>query len=397
MFETVGTREADNKMILVVEDSPTQALHLQALLEQEGYRVLTACDGQEALEVMGKNLPDLILADVIMPRMDGYTLFEKIHQHPYWKAIPFIFVTAKGTEEDIRLGRELGSDDYVIKPFEIGDLALIIRTRLKRKEEIEEVWLGRIKELNEHLAHTQHLAALGLLSTRFAHEIGNILTNVAGYATILHKQLERGQVSSEDLSQLIAQAEWAVSLARSTLNFSRPKKASDCVAVVTEAVDRSLSLLEYRLRENQIKLKKDYPSSNLPPVEVDPNELEQVILNLLLNAVQAMPEGGELEIKARPAEKDLRLEIRDTGIGIPPENLGRIFDLFFTTKEDSGGTGLGLYICRYIVEKYGGSIEVESRLGEGTAFYLTLPLSTNVGRGGKPPLLLRSDVLSAIG
>ena len=358
--------------ILVVDDDQDLVKGIKLGLEMEGYQVLTASDGQEALEVMAQIPPDLILADVMMPRLDGYSFFERIRQHPRWKAIPFIFISAKGRQEDIRLGRELGSEDYITKPFEIRDLAPIIRARLKRKEEMEEVWQGEINELKEHLSHTQRLAALGLLSASFAHEVGNILTSVVGYAEILRRQLEKGQASSEDLQKLIAQAQRAVSLARSTLDFSRQKKVNQCVAHLTWAFERVLSLLEYRLRKNQIELKKDCPP-DLPPVQIDPNELEQVLLNLVLNAMQAMPEGGELEIKAYPAEEALRLEIRDNGVGIPPENLERIFEPFFTTRGDEGGTGLGLYICRYIVEKYGGEMKVESRLGEGTAFHLTLP------------------------
>ncbi|HID62630.1 MAG TPA: hybrid sensor histidine kinase/response regulator [Anaerolineae bacterium] len=361
-------------IILVVDDDRDLLKGIKLGLEMEGYQVLTALDGQEALAVMEQIPPALILADVMMPGLDGYALFERIRQHPRWKAIPFIFITAKGTPEDIRFGRELGSDDYITKPFEIEDLVPIIRARLKRKEEMEEVWQGEINELKEHLTHTQRLAALGLLSASFAHEVGNILTSVMGYAEIMRKNLEKGQASGEDLSKLIFQARRAVSLARSTLDFSRRKKGDNRTALVTGALGRVLSLLEYRLHKSQIKLKKDFPS-NLPLVQVDPNELEQVLLNLILNAVQAMPEGGELEIKARPAEEALRLEIRDTGVGIPAENLERIFDPFFTTRGDNGGTGLGLYICRYIVEKHGGQIEVESRLGEGSSFCLTLPLA----------------------
>ena len=377
------------RTILVVDDDRDMVDGIKLGLEMENYKVLTAYDGEEALKLMERTPPDLILADVIMPRMDGYTLFERIRQHPYWKAIPFIFITSKGEEKDIRAGRELGSDDYITKPFEIEDLLAAIRSRLKRKVEIQEVCAREAEDLKEHLSYAQRMAALGLLSASFAHEIGNILTGVIGYAEILRRQMERGEPSLEDLDRLITQTERAVNLARSALNFSRRRKSGRKMAFVPEAVEHVLALMEHRLRRNRVKVKKEF-KHRLPPVQFDPNELEQVLLNLILNAIQAMPDGGELEIKAQRVEEHLLMEVRDTGVGISSEDLRRIYEPFFTTKEDNGGTGLGLYICRYIIEKYGGEIDVESEAGKGTVFYLKLP-AVKRGEGSSPPALRPSS------
>lgn len=129
--------EAMKEMILVVEDNPDMTAALKLALEMEGYQVLAAADGQEALGILERVTPDLIVADIMMPRMDGYELYEITHQNEKWLSIPFIFLTAKTDKEDIRLGKEMGADDYLVKPVEKEDLIAAIRGKLKRVAELK--------------------------------------------------------------------------------------------------------------------------------------------------------------------------------------------------------------------------------------------------------------------
>jgi two-component system alkaline phosphatase synthesis response regulator PhoP len=141
---------AMKEMILIVEDNPDMVAQLKLALEMEGYQVLAAADGQEALRVLERVTPDLIVADIMMPRMNGYELYEATHQDERWVSVPFIFLTAKTEKEDIRLGKEMGADDYLVKPVEREDLMAAIRGKLKRVTELKEA--ARVEQEGESLA-----------------------------------------------------------------------------------------------------------------------------------------------------------------------------------------------------------------------------------------------------
>ncbi|MDW8103299.1 MAG: response regulator transcription factor, partial [Anaerolineae bacterium] len=135
--------------ILVVEDNIALLHGLKDLLEHEGYRVLTARDGVEALEVMQKSCPDLIIADIMMPNMDGYVFYEAVRSRPEWVPIPFIFLTARTNREDIIKGKAMGAEDYITKPFDVRELLAVVRSRLERAKAVQEVTEARVEKLKE--------------------------------------------------------------------------------------------------------------------------------------------------------------------------------------------------------------------------------------------------------
>jgi len=168
------------KRILVVEDDLAVQEGITDILEVAGYEVLKANNGQEALTVLQRQRPDLIISDIMMPYMDGYDFYEAVHGRAEWVTIPFIFLTAKGEKEDVRLGKQLGADDYLVKPFEREDLLIAIEAKLKRLEEVQRPILERVAQLEEQLTRSERLALLGELAAEFAHHASRPATTPVG-------------------------------------------------------------------------------------------------------------------------------------------------------------------------------------------------------------------------
>lgn len=236
--------------------------------------------------------------------------------------------------------------------------------------------MGDFVPSEEQLLHLQRLAAAGQLSAAYAHEINNLLTGVLGYASLVRRMVADRPVVASDVDRIREQAERIAQLARHLLDLSRRGGGTRESVDLSMVVDRVLGLRERPLKRANVEIVRTY-SEAIPRVEAVPEEIEQVVLNLLNNAVQAMPKGGRLEVHLRVDEGagEVCLEIKDTGCGIPPEALPRVFEPFFTTKPRGQGTGLGLYVSRRIVERHGGTMAIQSEVGVGTTVRVFLPLA----------------------
>ena len=228
----------------------------------------------------------------------------------------------------------------------------------------------------EQLLHLQRLAAAGQLSAAYAHEINNLLTGVLGYASLVRRMVADRPAVASDVDRIREQAERIAQLVRHLLDLSRRGGGTREQVDLSMVVDRVLGLRERPLKRANVEIVRTY-SEVVPRVEVVPEEIEQVVLNILNNAVQAMPKGGRLEVHLTvdEGEGQVCLEIKDTGCGIPPEVLPRVFEPFFTTKPRGQGTGLGLYVSRCIVERHGGTMAIRSEVGVGTSVQVFLPLA----------------------
>lgn len=238
---------------------------------------------------------------------------------------------------------------------------------------VQENAARRIAELEAQLVHSAKLVTVGQLTACFAHEIKNPLTSILGYAYNVRKAVSDDSPIAKDMDIIISQAQRISRMTHSLLDFSRiePERKSSCE--IHAILDRALDLLKYQTKTVEIKREYD---QQIPPIPGSTNQLEQVFLNLLLNALQAMPQSGTLTIHTslvRAEESDqVSIAISDTGQGIPPDHLMHIFQPFFTTRDDSG-TGLGLYISYRIVHNHGGKIIVDSTVGVGSTFTVLLP------------------------
>lgn len=235
------------------------------------------------------------------------------------------------------------------------------------------------RRLQTHLLHTEKLASIGQLAAGVAHEIRNPLNGIALAAKAVTRAIEKTDLEKarQKLLSIEAEVTRANQHISDLLAYSRPNEVEVAPMDPGRALDAVLALVENQVSLEGIQVVRDY-AENTPPALGNEHTLGQVFMNLLINAVHAMPEGGTLTVKVgRDAAEHgmVRMSVSDTGHGIAPENLTRIFDPFFTTKEPGKGTGLGLAVCQSAVKKLRGNLTVESRLGAGTTFHVTLPMA----------------------
>lgn len=233
------------------------------------------------------------------------------------------------------------------------------------------------ESLRQQLLQAQRLSSVGALASSVAHEFNNILTTIINYAKLALRPQSKDLEKIQALEKILKSGQRAGQIISSMLGFARnnsiERKDTDLVALIEEL----LLMADKDLSKHQIRIEKRYQGR--PHACVIPAQIEQVLLNLILNARQAMPKGGRLTIDVRKNSRTNMAEVRliDTGCGIPPEKLRRIFEPFYTTKtpddQGNGGTGLGLSVCRQIIEQHQGRIRVESLVGKGSTFTVKLP------------------------
>jgi PAS domain S-box-containing protein len=228
--------------------------------------------------------------------------------------------------------------------------------------------------LEAQLQQSDKLSSIGLLAAGVAHEVNTPLAGISSYSQMLMQQIPDNDPRRQLLEKIHRQTSRASSIVNNLLNFSRVTEARYAPVDLNRVIDDTIQLLEAQLRNTEIEVVRRY-ADELPPAVGDGPKLQQVLMNLILNARDAMPQGGRLEISTEADEDSVVIEVRDTGLGIAPEHLAKIYDPFFTTKQIGKGTGLGLAVSYGIISDHGGHIDVESNLGEGTRFQITLPLA----------------------
>ena len=240
----------------------------------------------------------------------------------------------------------------------------------------------RLEENQEQLLQAEKLTSLGQMAASIAHEVNNPLTGVLVYTQLLAKKMASDTLSKEValdyLSKMASEIDRSSRIIRNLLGFARPSAPKLSTVDVNQVIEKALSLVAHQAELERIQVTKELDPS-LPKLWADFDQLRQVFVNLILNAIQAMENGGTLTLRTFPTnERGVRLKIEDTGSGISPENLRKLFTPFFTTKKKGQGVGLGLAVGHEIIEKHGGRIDVESKVGKGTTFTVSLP-----GQGGE--------------
>jgi two-component system NtrC family sensor kinase len=256
------------------------------------------------------------------------------------------------------------------------------------EERVEEK-TRNLQQAQEHLVQREKMASLGTLAAVVAHEINNPLSGVLTYAKLVHKMMQGkgpGPEKLDSIRKYLKTMETEVSrcgeIVGNLLEFSRKSGTAAEEVDVSDLVERTLFLIGHKLRLQQISLEKDF-STDVPPVTCDADQIQQALLAILMNAMDAMPDGGVLKVGTRlggpgeAGERCVEIEITDSGVGIPPEIKGRLFDPFFTTKQDKESVGLGLAVVQGIVKSHHGNIDVQSEPGK-TTFVMTLPQHTAV-------------------
>jgi two-component system NtrC family sensor kinase len=255
----------------------------------------------------------------------------------------------------------------------ITELGKLNRDLLERNADLDET-LRKLRSAQEDLVRSERLATTGKMTAQLAHEVNNPIHNIQSCLKTALGRLPEGTkgkdlitVAYEEVNRLSRLSAQMLSLFRSSLVEEEMKPLS-----VNELLAEVVTLARGEVQEKDVALRTEIEPA-LPPVRGSRDKLKQVLLNLITNALDAMPKGGELALTALRRDGTIRVTVEDTGVGIPAENLSRIFDAFFTTKAKVSGVGLGLSVCHGIVSQHRGSIDVRSTVGKGSAFTIVLP------------------------
>ena len=378
-----STKTLQRAKILVVEDDQHLMEGIKEILELDDYEVMTAGTGIDGLEVLKSvdPLPDLIVSDIMMPRMDGYEFFEAVRSEPKWVAIPFIFLTAKGEKSDIRLGKAMGADDYVTKPFGAEDLLIAVTAKLERHKQLQSVLSSQVADIKRKIL------------TILNHEFRTPLTYVIAYADMLHRDADamslaemreflNGVSSGADrLRRLIENFIYLVEMETGEFETSfswRKKPISDYKGLLDNSCQTILPGLKERRQELEIKI-----ADKLPGIMGDWEYLSVALARLLDNASKFSKESTCVRVRVELDEEPrLCIRVIDEGRGIPNEELARIFDAFYQVnrqKFEDQGAGSGLAIVRGVAQVHNAEIVVESVVDEGSSFTLRFkPISQDV-------------------
>lgn len=376
---------ADLPQVLVIDDEMGPRESLRMLLKPS-YQVHTADSVEIGLKLLTEKRPDAIVMDIRMPGMTGIEGLRRIRQiDPH---LSVIMLTGFGALETAKEALRLGANDYISKPFDAREMREVIsrnveRTRLHRTSESA---ASEIKELNnrllQELAQKERLASLGQASAEFVHDIGNPLTIVWGYVQLLAKKLEESEsgdnpnaVSSNKELEIIEQN---VRLCRDLLtmwqSYGSVEAAPHQHISISEIVREVVASVGAMSTDTQVELKCDVTDDPCT-LTGDAVQITRAIQNVIINAIQACGE-TERKVEVSCIRKDFYVDVRvaDTGHGISSEQISKIFDPYFTTKQGKSGTGLGLYITKKVIEDHNGSIKVDSTPEVGTTITIRLPL-----------------------
>lgn len=363
--------------ILVIEDDAAVLSGVRDTLELAGYQVTVSANALEALQQLERFIPDLILCDVMMPRMNGYELYEAVRARPELTEVPFIFLTAKGTKKDIHRGKELGVDDYLVKPFDENDLLVVIRNKLQRRAELEQSRQRQMAELK-----------LNILTT-LNHEFRTPLTHITTYLEVLQEQnpslqsdefrsyVEVIHAGTERLQRLVRDFILLAEMqtGETKLAFeSRAEVSQELASLIYTASQRFAAAAQAR----QIKIEVCLPAEPLPDIRLDREYLGEAINRLVENALKFSPPGrGPITLRAEANTDWVEVEVEDHGVGIKPAHLQSIFQLFYQSQRhtrEQQGIGSGLTIALELVRLHGGRLRAKSELGAGSTFIIELPI-----------------------
>jgi len=371
--------------ILIVDDEPASVRLLERLLRGAGYTELEwTTDPREAVDRYVASRPDLVILDLLMPHLDGVAVLEQLRAVvPRGEYLPVLMLTADETLEAKRRALAAGATDFLTKPFEVFEVVLRIRNLLDARRLYLE--LGRqnrsleetVRERTERLLQSEKVATMGSLLAGVAHELNNPLAVVIGHSLLLRESARDADVAQR-AEKIQVGAERCGRIVQNFLALARQRPPERGPVRINQVVEEAMELLAYELRADGVAVSRRL-ADDLPVLCADAHQLHQVLVNLVANAHHAMrqstaPRRLEVTTRRDPSDAHVVIAIADSGPGIPAENRARIFEPFFTTKPPGEGTGLGLSLCRGIVQEHGGRITVESPPGGGATFVIALPV-----------------------
>jgi two-component system NtrC family sensor kinase len=380
--------------VLVVDDIPANSKLVCAVLEPLACEVVVASSGREALERLDGEPLAVLLLDVQMPGMDGFELARRAREHPRGKDVPIIFLTAMTPDRDVA-ARSYGSGavDLLFKPVDATILCSKVQVFLElhaSQRRLAEAYED-LKAAQSQLVQAAKMASLGELIAGIAHEINNPLAFVISHLETVRKSLRKVGDSTDGRAATAQNPDWeranerlremglGLTRMRDLVTrlriFSRVDEAERKEVSMRESVESVLTILGHRLKSRiDVVLRLEAPDL----LECYPGPLNQALLNVVANAIEAIDGEGTVSIRTRTAAGSYHVAIQDTGSGIPAKLMDRVLEPFFTTKEPGEGTGLGLSITYSIMRKHGGSLALECPPAGGTVVTLSFPYPAGV-------------------
>ncbi|MDB9314114.1 response regulator [Spirulina sp. CS-785/01] len=385
-------------LVLIVDDNPTNLKVLSQTLMREGFDLAIATDGEEALEQIQEELPDLILLDVMMQGLDGFSTCSRLKANPDTQHIPVIFMTALSETVDKVKGLSLGAVDYITKPFEEADVLARVRVHL------------RLQQAQQQIIAQEKLASLGTLTAGVAHELRNPLNFVTNYAETALLSLE--QLTQEpqnlastapehlqktlntiqaDIEAIQQHGQRAEKIIQSMMQLARSDGQETFQPTdINGLLEQSVQLAYHSFRANEtgftLTLQRDYQEVGC--IDAISGDLNRAFINIIHNACYALQQKQQslaspdfqptLTLSTQKEDNTVIIRIRDNGFGIAEKTAEQIYNPFFTTKPPGAGTGLGLSLAYDIVVlQHGGSLTLNSVVGDFTEFTLVLPCHPN--------------------
>lgn len=381
--------------ILIIDDEDGVRITLKKIMERSGYEVDTASDFEEGMHCLKQKSYDTVVTDIILPGMSGLDLLRAIKKRD--QDLPVIVITGEPNLETAKESIRHGAYDYIEKPVTKANLPPVVgrsvekkilideKKRLekenleyqrdlekkvkKRTKEIESLNL-LLKEFHTKLIRSERLATLGTFVSFVSHELRNPLSVIQNSIYYLKSHV---QVENPKIDKYFGIMDEEVAIAQkiidSFLNFTKGRALELSLVDINNLIPKVLDLINIpdNIKTN-FNLEKD-----LPQIKVDRDYIQQVFVNIINNAIQSMPKGGELTLSSRKDAELIVIDISDTGIGLTEHDLERLFEPFFSKKKE--GTGLGLVICKFLIDRHKGRIKVKSEPGKGTVFSIHLPIN----------------------
>lgn len=337
--------------VLIVDDDEKNLILLSVKMEREGYEIAKAYNGLQALDKLSTFRPDLILMDVMMPKMDGYEALRRIKSMEETRYIPVIMLTGRTEVEDKVLGFEVGAEDYISKPYSLMEVAARVKSLL------------RMRALQTKLRETEKMAALGEMVDGIAHEVRNPLTAIGGMARRLyeHEDDVQHKTYAENIMKAVARLE---RMLQRIDEYKRILVSKLSPGDINQVVQATVEEVRDLVRTKDIVINTSL-MPGAPPVDMDYGNLKTAVFNVMQNSVEAISEKGEIKVETLPSlDNTLLLRITDNGCGMSEEEVRKIYNPFQTSKME--GAGMGLTITYRILHDHGADIEFHSIKGEGT-------------------------------
>ena len=370
--------------IVLIDDEEDIREVLSIVLEDAGYSVTTASDGASGLKLCEDIHPQIIITDIRMPKMDGIQVLEAVKKN--YPDIEVIVVTAFGEIELAVKALQLDASDFVTKPVDEDVLMVSIKRAQQRytsKKKLQDYTRFLEREIKDQasILHQDKMMSLGRLSASVVHEINNPLFGILNYIKLMIRVLGRGELKEESIQKfgqyldlIEKETQRCSDIVSNLLTFSRKSEPSFELLKIDDLFKKCILLSQHKLELCSIDLVSKI-DPDMPAVKGDSNQLQQCLINLIFNSIDAMPQGGTLTLSCVYNSKDnhVSMTVQDTGSGIKDQDISHIFEPFFTTKEEGYGVGLGLSTVYGIIKRHKGSVDVVSRPGN-TTFMLQLPI-----------------------